>query len=167
MILQYPDFQIVCTGHSLGAALSSFAAADLATFPLLELGLSKHFQLLGGFWPFKSRNILHYSFGLPRTGNSGWAKWFNQVVDTSYHMVNSRDIVPHLPPQDFGFHHFSQEVWYPSISNFSKFIICDGSGEDPHCSDSLDFYESSDHHCYLGYYVGCSMDPVPQGTKMC
>lgn len=56
-----------------------------------------------------------YVFGLPRCGDAAFATWFNQNVGgqgPAYHAVHYHDIVPHLPPELFGFHHVATEVWY-------------------------------------------------------
>ena len=43
----------------------------------------------------------------------------------------------------------SSQVWYNEAS--SSYQVCDGSGEDPNCSDSLLLPDSiSDHLTYLG-----------------
>ena len=63
--------------------------------------------------------------------------------------VHYADVVPHLPPQILGFHHPGTEVWYQE--NNVDYQVCNGSGEDPACSDSLSLPDSvSDHFNYLG-----------------
>jgi len=47
-----------------------------------------------------------------------------------------------------GFRHAPREVWY--TKNQTSYTVCDGSGEDPKCSDSLYVATSvSDHLNYL------------------
>jgi hypothetical protein len=63
-------------------------------------------------------------------------------------VVHYADIVPHLPPKLLSFVHVPTEVWYDEPSTSYK--VCDGSGEDPTCSDSLLAPISiSDHLEYL------------------
>lgn len=62
------------TGISLGGALSTLCAFDFADV-----------------------NIVHYSFGAPRSGNVEYANTFNERVPTSLRVNNTEDIVPQLP----------------------------------------------------------------------
>ena len=66
---------IFITGHSLGGALSTIAAYDLAQY-----------------------TPIHYSFAAPRSGNVLYAKNFNELVPQSLRVNNTEDIVPQLPP---------------------------------------------------------------------
>lgn len=65
------------TGHSLGGALSTFCAYDLAKYP---------------------GRLFHYSFGAPRSGNTTYAEVFNQRVPQSIRVNNTEDIIVALPP---------------------------------------------------------------------
>jgi len=133
LIAAFPQYPIVVTGHSLGAALSILAAMDL--------------MINGGV---DGSMIQAYSFGDPRVGNSEFAEFFNQRVSLSFRTVNQKDIVPHLPLRIMGFQHIATEVWFPSDTQ--NFIVCDNSGEDPNCSDSLvDPISIVDHLNYLGF----------------
>lgn len=74
------------TGHSLGAAEATLAAADLT---------------VAGYH-------LDYfmTFGSPRIGNPTFANWFDGAMSLgtfSARVVHYKDIVPHAPPQSFGF----------------------------------------------------------------
>jgi len=115
------------SGHSLGAALSVIAA--------VEVGLTL------------SVPITCYNYGEPRVGNEDFAQFFDSHIDVSYRIVNQHDIVPHLPPRTLGFYHIATEVWW---KNKTTYIICNGSGEDPNCSDSVKVALSvADHLDYL------------------
>lgn len=120
------------TGHSLGAALSVLAAIEIG----IESGLP----------------ITCYNFGDPRVGNTIFAEYFDSHIQTSWRLVNQRDIVPHLPGKEFGFWHIATEVWWNTSSHY---VICDGSGEDPSCSDSLGIMADSipDHLDYLNVHL--------------
>lgn len=138
LVEQYPDYEIWVTGHSLGAAISILCAAELA---------QEGFQ-----------NISVYNYGLPRVGNQAFSQFYSGLVPNTYRIVNGHDIVPHLPFYSMGFYHVPTEVWENPAESYS-FRICDGSGEDPNCSDSqtldLSVY---DHLHYLGYYEDCTDD---------
>jgi len=132
-----PNLPFLFTGHSLGAAMSILALADI----YVTLGNS-----VG--------QIYSWNFGDPRVGNTVFANQMDQIIDASFRIVNQADIVPHLPPiliEDF--RHIETEVWFPT-SNMTDFMICNqGDGEDPNCSDSIPIIELNpiDHLTYMGF----------------
>jgi len=168
---QYPNYEIVFTGHSLGAAFATLAAVDM---------------ILGG-WAPASESIL-YNYGSPRVGNLAFA---NKVVEllpnTLWRVVHNKDLVPHVPLCESKFTttnicengensvnynqtgkiiwyawHVWQNVWYNQ--NFTNMTYCVG-GEDPKCADSVppQDWDISDHLDYLGVHVGC---PSSNSSKM-
>jgi predicted lipase len=79
--LQYPrpvSSMTIC-GHSLGGALATLLALDVAANTAFT-------------------NPAVYTYGSPRTGDSLFANTFDQVVKNSYRVANRLDIVPTLPP---------------------------------------------------------------------
>jgi len=133
----HPTF-IYFSGHSLGAALSLFAA--------LEIGetLSIPYTV--------------YNFGEPRVGNEDFAKWFDGNIGDIWRVTNQADPVPHLPTEKMGFYHVATEVWYKTATTIK---ICDNSGEDSTCSDSVLLPINTNNHLdYLGITLndggGCS-----------
>uniref|UniRef100_A0A0E0D0J8 Fungal lipase-type domain-containing protein n=2 Tax=Oryza meridionalis TaxID=40149 RepID=A0A0E0D0J8_9ORYZ len=134
----YGDISIIVTGHSMGGALASFCALDLAI---------TH----GG------NNVYLMTFGQPRVGNTAFASYFAKYVPNTIRVTHEHDIVPHLPPYFFIFpdqtyHHFPTEVWEHKVDGSTVYEVCDGSGEDPDCSRSVLvlFWSASDHLTYLG-----------------
>eukprot|EP01121_Diplochlamys_sp_Union-15-3_P001362 TRINITY_DN1118_c0_g1_i1.p1 TRINITY_DN1118_c0_g1~~TRINITY_DN1118_c0_g1_i1.p1 ORF type:complete len:296 (-),score=21.78 TRINITY_DN1118_c0_g1_i1:47-934(-) len=127
---------ILATGHSLGAALSGLCALDLA------LQFANNTEI----------TVRMSNFGMPRVGNSDFAKLFKaKVKGPVWRVVHHNDIVPHLPPQLVeGYHHVSTEVWEYNL-NGTLYRICDDSGEDPTCSDQLEPWQFSnaDHLVYM------------------
>eukprot|EP01088_Endostelium_zonatum_P017395 TRINITY_DN5115_c0_g1_i1.p1 TRINITY_DN5115_c0_g1~~TRINITY_DN5115_c0_g1_i1.p1 ORF type:complete len:297 (+),score=22.92 TRINITY_DN5115_c0_g1_i1:148-1038(+) len=121
--------KLYVTGHSLGAALATIGAVDLTA--------RLHY------------NVTLYTFGSPRVGNVAFENWaFNQLPLGYWRMTWYRDPVPHLPPESFfsyTYHHLPREVWY----NGHNYVMCNGSGEDPHCSDSIMLYNVLDHALYM------------------
>jgi len=158
LVNENPTYDVWVTGHSLGAAVSILCAVELAEQ--------------------KIANISVYNYGLPRVGNQAFSEYYNSLVPQTYRVVNGHDIVPHIPFESMGFYQVPTEVWEnPAeceyfkqnfryfINNHSKtflvilawnFTVCNGSGEDPSCSDSQ-FLDLSvyDHLHYLGYYEDC------------
>lgn len=132
----FPALPIIVTGHSLGAAISGFTALDLA-----EQGF---------------QDVRGYSFGQPRMGNAVFAAHYATKVPFTWRVVNEHDIVPHIPPVNLGiayYHHVPTELWFKNDT--VHFVICDATGEDPTCADSLPFYEwiPREHELYLGFDV--------------
>ena len=77
------EFLIV--GHSLGGALATLAAAELAILNPVDV----------------RSKLAIYTFGSPRVGLLDFAASFNQAVPTSYRIWNTLDIVPQLPTFPF------------------------------------------------------------------
>lgn len=72
------------SGHSLGSALATLAAVDLARkFPKLK------------------EQIRLYTYGGPRVGNPTFAQMHSQIVPNSYRIFNLADTIPLSPPTMF------------------------------------------------------------------
>lgn len=73
------------TGHSLGGALASISAGALAE----------------NFYPIYGL----YTFASPRPGDMAFAKQLGKAIKgPHYRVVNSQDVVPHVPPEPFFSH---------------------------------------------------------------
>ena len=128
-----PSAQLFVTGHSLGAALAVLAASELHYSQNLTIDAV-------------------YTYGLPRVGNEAFHGFYSNGSHVSWRITHNRDPVPTLPPKFFGFRHSRQEVFYSE--NSSSYRLCDGSGEDPKCSDGVFSYNMNDHTSYLGIPTG-------------
>jgi predicted lipase len=140
--------RVLCTGHSLGAALSGICAVDMAT------------AVDAGWLPRSSGNlrVKMSNFGMPRVGNAPFAAYFAEHVgvelEQATRVVHRHDIVPHLPlqemPEGMRFHHVAREVWDVHETAVG-YKVCDSNGEDPTCSDSVDplLWSPADHMLYL------------------
>ncbi|KAF0547200.1 alpha/beta-hydrolase [Gigaspora margarita] len=125
-IKQYPDYNLVVTGHSLGGALASFAALDLK-------------QSVEG------ANPCLYTYGEPRIGNSVFASFMDKTLDTMKRVVNQADVVPQVPPK-VNYKHHEGEIWIANtIAN--EAVKCSGN-ENKFCSSSipLEYWNAIDHH---------------------
>jgi len=89
------DCRILLTGHSLGGALATIAAADLA---VRKIGVDK---------------LSLYTYGSPRVGNDAFATWFNTQVKDSFRVTHADDAVIHVPFDNMGFTHIGLNVHYP------------------------------------------------------
>ncbi|KDO34372.1 hypothetical protein SPRG_01508 [Saprolegnia parasitica CBS 223.65] len=75
------SLQIYVTGHSLGGALATLAAFDLATSYLVP------------------NDIVVYSYGSPRVGNHAFAHAYNTFVPRTFRIVNDADVIVGGPKQ--------------------------------------------------------------------
>ncbi|GIP16314.1 hypothetical protein J40TS1_19560 [Paenibacillus montaniterrae] len=72
------DHPLYITGHSLGGALATLAALDIAS------NTSFHAPIV-------------YTFGAPRVGDPAFVRTYNYTVPVNWRFQNKYDIVPHLP----------------------------------------------------------------------
>merc|ERR1719291_1627390 len=75
-------------------------------------------------------------------------------------VAHRADIVPRIYPTLLGFHQISRTIWYPedlARSGPQGFIVCDGSGEDAKCEDSVpeNMLNWADHDVYLNHSMYC------------
>lgn len=128
---------IVVTGHSLGAALATIAALDLANKGL-------HVRLI--------------NFGSPRLANSNLAEYISKTLPTRIRVTNHKDPVPHLPLFALGFDHIQGEYYE---DEFAFVHECTGTS-DPTCSSQwthmewsrIDIPSLNDHLEYLNQHMG-------------
>eukprot|EP00472_Partenskyella_glossopodia_P003457 CAMPEP_0197541630 /NCGR_PEP_ID=MMETSP1318-20131121/67238_1 /TAXON_ID=552666 /ORGANISM="Partenskyella glossopodia, Strain RCC365" /LENGTH=283 /DNA_ID=CAMNT_0043100827 /DNA_START=360 /DNA_END=1211 /DNA_ORIENTATION=+ len=133
-----PDKPIIITGHSLGGSVAALCAFDLA---------------VNGSYTTQLAGV--YTYGEPREGNAAFAKHYAERVGQHWRHTHYRDVVPHIPLQSMGYYHVPREVWYKD-EDFSpgSYVMCDGSGEDLKCSNSVTGSSISDHEHYLGVHMG-------------
>lgn len=154
LVDKYPGRPLYVVGHSLGAALATVAAVDIRA--RLEARRAKQ-----GRRPLDVRLV---TFGSPRVGNEAFASFVRQATRLSVRLTHNRDIVPSVPPTWVGFHHVATEAWQVDVvdkeaneaakyregggknrNSHGEVIgvvgLCDASGEDPRCHNSV---------CYLG-----------------
>jgi len=127
---------VYVTGHSLGGAIATLAAADLYSL---------------------TPDLTLYTFGSPRVGDLRFATYFDRIVPDTWRVVHNHDLVPHIPQRFLGFRHVSREIWYYKSAG-GNFKTCNG-GEDDSCANSVDLHvdENSirDHAVYLDQPMGC------------
>ncbi|KAJ8901622.1 hypothetical protein NDN08_003830 [Rhodosorus marinus] len=82
-------YHLFVTGHSLGGALATLAATDMAVlYPDLRLTM--------------------YNYGSPKVGNHAFVSLYNRLVRDSARLVNASDIVARMPRQDWNFGHVNR-----------------------------------------------------------
>ena len=164
MIAEYPRYQVIFTGHSLGGALTLMAAYDA-----VKEGWVAQKQ---GSRP----SPMIYTFGQPRPGNQVFQKAVDEKFEGTYYRVtHHRDIIPHIPPcvpdlfsnstaciQGTG----TDLMWYPTHAGIEVFFdgntaqdykVCEEI-EDLGCADQYIGYSIEDHLFYLGIWDNCPGD---------
>jgi len=139
VLAKYGTNDVQVTGHSMGASIATDAAIDL--------------KLTYGY------NVAMVNFGSPRTGDRNFEAALTAEVPSTWRITHHHDLVPHVPPEAFGFYHSTTEVFFPAVDSSNlTYVVCDGTGEDPACSDicanSLSCTSVTDHLNYLGFVLG-------------
>jgi predicted lipase len=133
IIFQYPTYNIIITGHSLGAT-----TAELLSMELLLFGIKHE----------------NYNFGKPRVGDKLFAEFVDTKI-TQFRFTHYKDIVPHLVPESLQYYHSCQEIYenkHNKIKECSN-INCD----DPICAEQFKLIETNtrDHMLYLNHNMSC------------
>lgn len=87
---------VTIAGHSLGAALATLFALDLAVHSALTLAL--------------------YTLASPRVGDLSFSQLFNHTVPNAFRIANRLDIVPKVPPPIMYIHVGDETELIPSRS---------------------------------------------------
>lgn len=130
--------KVYVTGHSLGGAVAMLAA--------YELQYENNVTVDGV-----------YTFGQPRVGNKAFHDFYNGGSPrVTWRLTHWHDPVPHLPLESMGFTHIGTEVFWNE--KWTKHTVCDGTGEDPTCSDSVNWigvdFSIDDHLHYFTEAIG-------------
>jgi len=108
--------KVVVTGHSLGGAMSTFCALDLAVHTLPRAN-EYYKKMRAGLAADKDKTssekaccIALYNYGSPKVGNSWFQADFNRWVPDAFRIKVEGDIVTNLPAYGMGFDHVGVEV---------------------------------------------------------
>eukprot|EP00746_Dinoflagellata_sp_MGD_P078422 gnl/MRDRNA2_/MRDRNA2_31364_c0_seq1.p1 gnl/MRDRNA2_/MRDRNA2_31364_c0~~gnl/MRDRNA2_/MRDRNA2_31364_c0_seq1.p1 ORF type:complete len:965 (+),score=201.88 gnl/MRDRNA2_/MRDRNA2_31364_c0_seq1:101-2995(+) len=108
------EWDVLVTGHSLGGALATLMATEIATgvdtsrslkmradnswfAQLVRAAQDKLGQGEAVAAPIQLGRVRLYTFGAPRVGNSAFASFYNSLGIDSFRIVNGADIVPRMP----------------------------------------------------------------------
>ena len=135
----FPGYELVLSGHSLGAAVATLSGIDLIQ---------------------RGYNVSLYTFGSPRIGNKDFSDYagalFANLSDSfnSYRFTHNRDIIPHVPYSSMGYVHITNEVYEDKAHVLTS---CYGP-EDKACSQQWGFVQCNiqDHLLYLNLVMDCS-----------
>uniref|UniRef100_A0A915EPU8 Fungal lipase-like domain-containing protein n=1 Tax=Ditylenchus dipsaci TaxID=166011 RepID=A0A915EPU8_9BILA len=137
----YPNYDLWMTGHSLGGALASLAAAQIVADGKFDVS-----------------KIKLYTFGQPRTGDADYANALDAhlLAENTYRITHSRDPVVHLPPHKYyNFTHNKAEVWYSNDMTVNKtYSLCTEHQESRNCSAQISYvFFRNDHLYYFNKHV--------------
>jgi hypothetical protein len=134
----YPKYQIICTGHSLGAAVTQLVSLELKKVGILTSV---------------------YNFGQPRVGDINYSRFANKQIKDFWRFTHNKDIVVHIPPRkDLDYYHSCVEIFQDEKGNINKCSNTDC--EDIKCADKYKLYQTNekDHLVYLNHKMDCSTD---------
>ena len=134
LLQSHPNYRIIITGHSLGGAIASLIAVDLAHI-------------------LPSHNIVLYTFGSPRVGNAATSAHANAVLPRAVRITHLQDVVPHLPTESRGYVHFPHEVYEDENH---QLVFCEGA-DDAACAEQWKLRDTNamDHMLYLNHGMHC------------
>ena len=139
LLKMYPNYRVLVTGHSLGAALATLTAADLKMSGVDSISL--------------------FNYGSPRVGNTAFASFYSKILGNDTNRItHHKDIVPHAPMHE-RFTHIAGEYYQPDDS--ITLLVCHGY-EDPKCSFQWYVTSIEDHLHYLGVAMGESESACSQ-----
>ncbi|RUP42712.1 Alpha/Beta hydrolase protein [Jimgerdemannia flammicorona] len=123
---KHEDYTLYMLGHSLGGTAAVLQALDF-------------YQNAG----YDSSKMVVYTYGEPRIGNPAFVDYVDSLPIKFFRTVNRNDIVPHLPPENFGYQHHGNEHW---IENASGDVVLCSTNEDSSCADSVVPFTSISSH---------------------
>ena len=109
---------ILLTGHSLGGALATLCAYELAHLELADAEGES-----GGGGGGVDRLVI-YNFGSPRVGSGAFASHFDASLPDAWRVVNAADLVPRVP-RLMGYAHVGHAVPLRSDGTFDDEAIAE------------------------------------------
>ncbi|MFC4305068.1 lipase family protein [Cohnella boryungensis] len=103
-----PNKTLYVTGHSLGGALATLCAIDVAANTRFRFPVT-------------------YTFGSPRVGDPAFAKAYDQKVGRSFRVHNRFDVVTHLPPVTYQLPKRGRTFYYDHVQHSKQLSFHNGS----------------------------------------
>jgi hypothetical protein len=136
--IAYPQYKIVFTGLSLGAAMAMAGAVD--------------FYDQSGF----GDRISVYTYGAARIGNQAWRDYVEKLpfAKRIYRINSYGDPVSYLPPKWFGYRHIGRQF---NFKDFGPIAECslDKIGESPDCYHPVWKSNTKRHFDYYSWAGSC------------
>jgi hypothetical protein len=105
-VFSHPVPSVTICGHSLGGAIATLLAFDIAVHTRLT-------------------NLAVYTYASPRTGDSTFAAMYNHLVPNTYRVANRMDIVPKLPAPPMFEHVLGIQDLNPGLTKVRTDILCE------------------------------------------
>ncbi len=102
------DQPLFLTGHSLGGAIATLAALDVAAKARLATPIA-------------------YTFGSPRVGDPTFAHVFAKQVPNSWRVFNTFDVVPFMPPEEISANQRHKDIRYRHVATPYRLAFSKGS----------------------------------------
>ena len=109
----YPTARVKTTGHSLGAAMATLTAMDLARY-----------------YP----DVQCYNYGSPRVGDKAFSAFAGTMMTDFWRVTHLKDTVPHVPNTTYPelYWHVCTEEYEDALGNLHT---CNSTCEDQTCAD--------------------------------
>ncbi|KAI0471894.1 alpha/beta-hydrolase [Xylariaceae sp. FL0804] len=139
-----PSYAIVYTGHSLGAAVATLAAA-----------YGREAGYAGDL----------YTYGSPRVGNGNLVAFITDQAGGEYRVTHLDDPVPRLPPIILNYAHTSPEYWLDdgeaTTTDYTTadIEVCTGY-KNTSCNAGTSGLDGTAHDYYFEYITGCGADGI-------
>ncbi|CZR56512.1 related to Lipase [Phialocephala subalpina] len=138
-VAAYPTYSLVITGHSLGGAVATIAAAYLrvAGYPCDV-----------------------YSYGSPRVGNEAFVNFMDAQAGSHYRVTHTTDPIPRYPAKLFGYRHTSPEFWLSTGTSTTvdyavgDIEVCTGIANTD-CNDGTSSVVTTPHSYYFEDISAC------------
>ena len=136
----YPSYSIILTGHSLGGAVATIAAAYLR-----KAGYACDI----------------YSYGSPRVGNEAFVNFVDTQAGAHYRVTHTDDPIPRFPGRILGFYHTRPEFWLSTGSAtttsyaLSDIRVCTGTTNND-CNAGTSSIGLTSHSYYFQDVSVCS-----------
>jgi len=144
----HPTYSLVITGHSIGGAVGTLAAAE--------------FRISG-------QGVDLYTFGSPAVGNKEFASFVTGQAPSlgeNYRVTHVNDPVPQIPPMWLGYYHLSPEYWLAGGTDVTNeyaagdVVVCEGVGNRGcNIGTGVVPIDGTAHDHYLGD-IGACQGPV-------
>ncbi|KAI0011078.1 alpha/beta-hydrolase [Xylariaceae sp. FL0662B] len=141
----HPDYAVVFTGHSLGGAVSTVAAA--------------HARVQGGY------AVDTYTYGSPRVGNAAFVEFVAGQQGGNLRVTHLDDPVPRLPPIVTNYRHTSPEYWLSTgdaetvAYTVADVRVCEGFAN-LDCNGGTLGLDTEAHGAYFELISACGDDSV-------
>ncbi|KAM0269836.1 hypothetical protein ACHAQH_009638 [Verticillium albo-atrum] len=142
-----PDYTVVVTGYSLGAAVVTLAAAYLRAKESIPLDL--------------------YTYGSPRVGNNQFTTLVSAQAGSEYRITYGAEPFPRIPPIISGYRHTFVEYWLqdkPSNSvnyTVADIRVCEGTAN-VNCNGSTLAVDFAAHGYYFQEPGACTPKIIPR-----